>query len=354
MWLLILQTCSRPDRESAHTSLANLRQHKYFEPVIILSFGPTMDHCPELFLMTKHKIDRLSNFSCGSSHTLGCGAKQNRIHAIRACVRFLTQKNVDFRFDKILFWGHGASWVVGTWKKPDEFLSIDELNDELFVPFQPKLIVFEACYMGSLACLFSMHSSIKYIVASPGLQPYCSFMDLSKFFRSPLTTKQQDLKEYAIQLANQWMEVAREQEKESCMLVFDVRYVQRVIAPLIKQNWATMMFDKRAQVHRVDARVFDIWSATRHLPDLQNKIRKSILNVPQKKPIPCWRVRGMTVDSKIIRKWSHLYDQCRWAKFLGKHHKRYHTVPKVDSRARTHYKYGQWLPNNLSKKQKTS
>jgi hypothetical protein len=134
------------------------------------------------------------------------------------------------------------------------------------------------------------------------------------------------------------------------MLVYDVKAIQTVVAPLVKQHWSSMMFDKRAQTHREDTRNFDVWTATRHLPHVQEAIRKTILNVPVSKPIPCWRSRGLSVDSKVIHKWVHLYNRSRWAQYLGKlgkHENSVHTVPQKDTERTNVYKYGSWLPRNL-------
>lgn len=344
MWLIILQACTRSDMQSVVESLKMLQQHTSFRPVMLLQFGPSMKNCPRLILMKKHRLQTL--YSTCSTHD--CESKHQRIASIRKCVALLLSKRI--RFDKILFWGHGSGWVVGAWKRPREFLSLKELNQELFVPFQPKLLVFDACYMGSLACLMELSPSVKYLVASPGLQPYASFLELQSFFHH----KKNTLKQFAVGLANEWMKWAtlKTGSQGRCMLVYDVQKIQTVVAPLVKQHWATMHFDKRAQVHREDARIFDVWSASRHLPDLQRAIRKTIVNVPEHEPIPCWRVRGLTVDSKVWRKWVHLYDKSRWARYLGPDHKTHHTVPKHDSTHRSLYVYGHWLPRNLYKKKR--
>jgi hypothetical protein len=65
--------------------------------------------------------------------------------------------------------------------KRDDFLTFAELNNEIFVPFQPSIVVFDACGMGSVSTLFGIDPHVRYVVASPGLQPYCSFLDFSRF-----------------------------------------------------------------------------------------------------------------------------------------------------------------------------
>jgi len=337
--------------ESAKASLKHLQQHKKFEPVMLLCFGPSMKECPCVMLLLKTRSVLLCMPCCQEK---ACDSKDFRIRSIRSCVRFLLRfsQNKNVRFDTILFWGHGSGWVLGTWKKPDDFLSFTELNKELLVPFRPSVVAFDACFMGSFSTLFGIDSSVRYVIASPGLQPYYSFLDCKAFFPK----RNQSKLSFAIRLANEWLtkSIHATHDKERCMLVFDVRFLQTRVAPLIKKHWSSMKFDKRAQVHHEEARIFDVWTASRHLPHIQRLIRKAILNVPEHKSIPCWRVRGVTVDSKVFRKWVHLYDQSRWAKFLGSGHKTHHTIPRKDPTLKHEYEYGKWLPHNLSARKRKS
>jgi hypothetical protein len=312
-----------------------------------------MKECPRIVLWHKDPNQTFTLFKSCPLHWRCCENKDNRIESIRQCISFLQKRYPVHAFDKILFWGHGTGWVVGTWKRPVEFLSLEELNREIFAPLQPQIVAFDACYMGSLACLFSMHTSIRYVIASPGLQPYSSFLDLASF-----ASQEQDKKKFSVRLANEWMKVSLSAtgDKERCMLVYDVKRIQKVVAPLIRHHWTELMFDKRAQINREDARIFDVWSASRHLPHVQEEIRKAILNVPPHKPIPCWRVRGLMVDSSVFRRWVHIYKKSKWAKFLGASRNRHHTIPRPDpmphKEIQRQFKYGQWIPRNLSYKYK--
>jgi len=349
MWLVVLQTCNRSDMDSARASLRTLQSHKHFEPVMLLCFGPTMRECPSVCLLLKHQLVTLYTPCFGSSSQ--CLSKERRLQAIRACIQFLKRRDRT-KYDQIMFWGHGSSWVLGSWKQPADFLTFAELNTEVFRPLNPRLVVFDACGMGSLSTLFGIDSRVKYVVASPGLQAYCSFLDLRSFFN----VQNKSLKQFAIHMANEWLRASHAMDKARCMLVYNVKRIQHIVAPLIRRHWNTMQFDKRAQTHREDVRNFDVWTATRHLPHVQREIRKAILNVPRDKPIPCWRARGLSVDSKVTQKWVHLYDQSRWAKYLGRGHKRFHTIPHKDTTPRASYEYGRWLPRNLyhlRKKQNT-
>jgi hypothetical protein len=133
-------------------------------------------------------------------------------------------------------------------------------------------------------------------------------------------------------MAAEWHHHASE-DPVRCMLVFDVEKVKK-LAKEIRRHWSQLIFDKRSQLHNTagDGHLFDLWTASRNIPELQQQVLHCVRNSQQAlqhRPTPtphcrsdrccypCKRARAMSVEARPPKKWKNLHADSKWTRFLG-------------------------------------
>ena len=311
-WLIILHCSGYSDIEPTKLVLYHLsRNINKKQSLYLILCGPTRKSIIYLLKITHQNIEILKEEKAkGHSSTFPI---------IQKFISILKTQNV--KINALGFSGHSSSFVLGPWKRYKvAFLSLDEFNTIITSLNKIKLVLFDSCQMGSMANLCQLaHLSptVKYVIASPGLHPYESFLHLKELFLS--TTKQKKIKNYALQLVKKWHLMSKE-DKDRCCLLFDLKKVKK-LQHEIKNNWKDLIFDKRSQLDHTDANLYDLWTAARNLPKLQQKIEKCVCNwtefTDKKHCNECKRVRGMSVEIKIPKKFQDHFHSNKWVNFLN-------------------------------------
>jgi hypothetical protein len=248
---------------------------------------------------------------------------------------------------------HASGWVTGPWKRKRPFLTLSELNRELFDRFRAKLVCFDACMMGTMSALYGMSNHVKITIASPGLHPYVSPFGLNAFAQSTASTvscDQNQIRVVAKAIVAEWHHYASSLDRNRCLLAFDVDRV-KAVAKLVKQHWSRLMFDKRAQLHDKDANLFDLWVAARDVPIVQSALASCVISGDEalnhlkssRCCFACKRSRSVAVEARTPKKWQDIYTQTKWAKLMKNTHK--HPPPKP-----TQPHHNPLVPPNLSKR----
>lgn len=371
-WLLVLHASGPSDLKCIQRSLRTLGRHilhnggsKSSFIFFIALFGPTIKSANHLFKCYNH-----------NNHINYLLLRQSNPNLpIQQQIQYLMSDDhisVNHRIRAILFSGHGSGWVLGNWRpKQPPFITLEEFNNLILNKFKPKLMVWNTCMAGTMAAIYGLPKFVKIVVASPALHPYVDIFATKAFAKAiekHMITKQDCLK-VALSLIPEWHHQASFYSPNRCLFVFDVDQVKK-LASDIKKLWPQLIFDKRSQLHRKDANLFDLWTSARNLPLLQHKIMKCILNhniilnnndsKNNKKTCcyPCKRSRGISIESHYPRKWIDIYEKTRWVQFLKWdkiQHNRDHPKPLKKDYNNNNYNNNNnhlLLPPNLTKKRK--
>jgi hypothetical protein len=225
--------------------------------------------------------------------------------------------------DAVAVSAHASGWVLGPWRGRHPFLTIEQVNAVVLGRYRPALVVFDACMMGTMAGLLPLPHRVRWVVASPGLHPYVSHYGLAAFARSTSASARATapaLRALARRMAAEWHHQAQREDPLRCTLAFDMRRV-RALAPLLREQWSSLAFDKRAQLHKKDANLFDLWAAARNVPRLRKALRGAVLAAVPLHPgrrccAPCRRSQSLAVEARVPHKWQHIYRRNRWARFI--------------------------------------
>lgn len=328
-WLLLLHALGVKTTRWAQRGLQKLvKQMPPDGKVWVIWIGPTVRSLALLAQVTREHgwqtigHVKLSGFS-------------SQVPAVKTLLSILSSSIPPHAISAVLYSGHASGWMLGGWRRPDPFMTLEEFNEIVLDRFRPQLVAWNTCLMGSLSTLYGLPSYVKFAIASPGLHPSKTLLYATQAFAdstaharhvaaSPLQTKR-----LARAMSAEWHHHASD-DPERCILVFDVERVKK-LAPAIRRAWPQLVFDKRAQLHNSpgDGHLFDLWTAARHLPELQRQVLKCVLNSRQALSkndkttngsrccFPCRRTRSMSVEARPPKKWQEIHGRAKWTRFLG-------------------------------------
>jgi hypothetical protein len=357
-WLLLLHSSGALDQRAHDRALRRLQSRMPSKgAVYVIQFGPTVRSMARCFRLVSTGIHVIHEARARST-------PKPVVSALRSLVRSLavTVRTLKDRVDRVCFSGHGSGWVTGAWALRHPFLTLEEINRELLDWFRPPLLLLDTCMGGSMGGLYGLPSYVKIVVASPGLHPYVAIF-ATHAFASSTTVNSDQLRSVALGISNEWHHEASASDATRCLLVFDLERVKRV-APLVRAAWPSLLFDKRAQLHQKNANLFDLWTAARNLPHLQRALLSCVLNARSALQTPstsrahccspCKRIRAMSVEVRVPKKWSALYLSSSWARFLNRSARaarHSHSPPRKASAPHATANSGALgLPSNLPKK----
>lgn len=217
------------------------------------------------------------------------------------------------RVDAVCIWAHGAGYGISKWKgwkRP--FLQLDDAVRHIITPFKPSLVCFDACFQGNMSCLYEMPLEVRVVMASPAFHPFVSLMWTKTFGKLSAGMNKSEIQRYARKMCEQWHQMTR--AKWKCMLVFDMNYVP-IIAEMVRKEWDSLIFDRVSQIDREDANLHDLFAAARNVPNLQMMVLQSVRDSGKCCLEQCTtRVRGMSIEAHLPRKWLTAYTSTRWYK----------------------------------------
>jgi len=221
------------------------------------------------------------------------------------------------KVDAVCFACHGASYGMGKWKTYRyPFLQINDAVRYLVDPFGPSLVCFDSCFQGNMSCLYELPQNTKVVLASPAFHPFVSLLWTRAFGRLKRQMGKSELLRYGHSITCEWNDLTKATWK--CMLLFDMKYIP-IIAKVVKENFDLLLFDRISQIDKEDANLHDLFAAARNLPDLQMMIIKSIASTCERCLTSCTkRVRGMSTEAHLPRKWLTAYSSTKWYKEIVK------------------------------------
>jgi len=219
--------------------------------------------------------------------------------------------------DGVFIWSHGAGFGLGPWKRWKEpFITITDAVDTLIRPFKVPLVVFDACFQGSMSCLYEMPKEVRYVVAPTAFHPFTSVMAAPIFGKLPNKNVLHGHAAYAKKLCCEWNSFTSTRWK--CLLVFNLEYILP-IADLVKRHLQELNFDKKSQIDREDANLHDLYTAARMVPALQSLCKLSVMETCPECLDECTKkVHGPSMEAHLPRKWVECYTNTRWYKKIVK------------------------------------
>lgn len=219
---------------------------------------------------------------------------QTLASGVRVVERVLRGRPVDL----LIYSGHGGGIIVGSWgSATTPLMSIVDFAKRI-APLRPRIVAFDACYMGQVLPLYEVSQSVpscKYIIASPSYSGTFNNVNISESdaLGEFMTYKSQPLEWFKRLLRERRDRV--KQRTYDCIVVYDTAPM-RALARRIDQLAAAgkMYFTTDAIVYRNETNLLDLATVARQDPTLV-KIMDRVV-APTAGLGVCPRTLGITIE----------------------------------------------------------
>jgi hypothetical protein len=306
-WLIYMHTPNTKDLKHGERALKKMKDNFNEQGgAYVIHFGSTVKSDSTLTFITKHGTTLIKTLK----NPNGIDDAIKNLTIFSSLLQGLNGINETIK--AVCFWCHGAGYGCSPWKKwKRPLLQINDAIRLLIEPFHVPLVCFDACFQGSMSCLYELPKNVVATIAPPAFHPFVSVMWTRAFGRlNEMGISRNSILSYAHKINCEWQKYSK--AKWKCMLVFDMQYIND-IGKLVANNFALLHFDKISQVDAEDANLHDLFAAARHIPQLQNLIVRSILPSCNGCLNECnSRVRGMSMEAHLPRKWLEAYTSTQW------------------------------------------
>jgi len=304
-WFIYIYAQNHNDYTYATEAIDIAKSNLYNTELFVVLFGPTLYSKSFLFHVKKECTIVLDFVQDNKT-----GILQNDITK-----QFVTKvQSLNVKIDAVCIWAHGSGWVLGPWKTKNlPFITTPDFVKYIVKPLQPRLLCYDACYMGSISSLYELPSSVEIVVASPAFHPYASILWTRSFANLPKFTTKKSIANYAKRVVCEWNTFTNEPFK--CLLVFDNKYTYQ-IAKLIYKHKSELKFDKKySQIDKQESNLHDLYTVARNIPELQKLILKSIQYTCPKCVDACTtKVHGISIEKHVPKKWQEYFYTTKWYK----------------------------------------
>ena len=308
-WLLYIHCPNGNDKKYGIRALKTMQKNlAKGNLVYVVWFGPTVLSECHLSVYSKDGHSEISR----ATNKNGI---DDAVPNLEKFMKILVSQKV--KIDAICIWSHGAGYGCSPWSgwtRP--LFQINDAIRIMVVPFNVKLVCFDACYQGGMSCLYELPDSVVACLASPAFHPYYSVISTKAFGKLKRLEDKEDVLRYARKINCEWHKNTKVSWK--CLLVFDMDMI-RHIGPLVKKHVADLVFDKMSQIDNKDANLHDLFAAARNVPILQTLVVGSFQPSCTKCINSCTlRVRGPSVEAHTPRKWIKAFISTKWYKEVVK------------------------------------
>lgn len=218
-------------------------------------------------------------------------------------------KDHDSKITGLSYYGHGGSFVLGPWHDP--FMTLTSFTKIFIKTLRPKIMCFDSCYMGTIACFYEISKYCRYVIASPSWHPYKSICTLHTFGK--LKDRDRDESEWKQYITKMTCEYTDDPSnpKYSCLVGFDLLNLKSIIKKV-----KTLTFNESTQLKQHDNYQHDLYLALSLEPEIQKKIKEIVITPECIDKCPP-RIHGMSIripDSKDP--WHRFFVKTKWSKVL--------------------------------------
>jgi len=244
----------------------------------------------------------------------GTGYYTKYVPKVKKLVEALKNNNV--KIHGVLYWGHSAGPSLGDgWYHTKTFLTIMDFTKYILKPLQPKVVIFDSCYMGVVSALYEMTEvkSILYVLASPTYHPSHSCLNTRDFGK--IGTGSHDKATLAKQLKKvtcSFQELVSPAYR--CFIMIDLQKVHKLVEEL--QNLAydkdtAFAFVKDTQLSKADPVTHDLYRSVKdsHVKTLIKEISKDTCGLNK-----CKVARGVSIEKEFPDAHRGLYKSMKWYK----------------------------------------
>jgi len=231
------------------------------------------------------------------------------IPTLRYLVRRLKRNNI--KIHGINYYGHSSGLELGTYYQNRIFCTTLNFVDVVVEPLQPRVVIFDSCYMGLLSALYELArvKSIFYVMASPTYHPSYSILETESFGKIGVESKEKSAIAYHLhKVSCEFQMITRPSYR--CFLVFNLRKIPRFVEHDLKAAIRNerLKFDKSSVVVQEDY-MYDLYRSAKD-QSFKNKIKA--ISYHACGTHKCKVVRGLSIDIRLPELHVPIYKKMRW------------------------------------------
>ena len=275
-----------------HTQLKNIKLGEH-QIMYVAQFGPTVASPCHFYIVTSNSYVVYTIPIKAKPHgTIGLQRYDGYISvvkwAVQKCKNFIGSSSID----GVIYWGHGAGILTGSWEHRKQFLTIMDLVKYCLEPLRPKIFLADGCYFGILSSLYQISrvSSIKYVLASPSYHTWYGILDTNAFSRIDHNPKT-----YLKNLRDVTCEYqARTWPKYRCFIVVEMKYIPPLVKRLSRMDKSDFKFTGKTRISRKDVWTHDLYLAVADI-GVKRLVEKAVKNTCGLES--CVTIHGVSIDA---------------------------------------------------------
>jgi hypothetical protein len=306
-WLMLAHFKNPKERLGCYKHIEGTRV-KPGVKVFVAMFGPNINSPVQLAQITSEGVEYVGVMDYGRQ---GTGYYTKYVPKVKKLVKTFLDNNI--KIHGVDFYMHSAGILVGDgWYHKRNFLTIMDVVDHVFQPLQPRVVIFDSCYMGVLSALYEISKvkSIYWVMASPSYHPSFSVLETDAFGKVGTTSHDKDT--LGKQLARISCDFqALTYPSYRCFILFDIRKIPKFVQELKHVGPQMLRFSKETQLSAADKVTHDLWRASTD-PYLKSLIKDIVKDTCGLKH--CKVARGMSIEITYPDAHLGLFKSTRWYK----------------------------------------
>lgn len=232
------------------------------------------------------------------------------LNTLRYLVRSLHRNGVTIH--GINYYGHSSGLEMGSFFSKSRVLATTlHFVDVVLKPLQPKVLIFDSCYMGLISALYEISrvKSILYVMASPSYHPSFSILETKAFGKIGVYGRDKASIAYYLHKAScEFQNITWPAYR--CFLVFNIRKIPKFVEKDLRNAIRNeqLIFDDDTVVVKEDS-MYDLYRSARD-PELRKKIKQ--IGYHGCGASKCKIIRGMSIDIDLPELHVPIYQKMKW------------------------------------------
>ncbi len=280
--------------------------------VYVAMYGPYITSPVQLAVITDKGVQYVGEMT--GVHEQGSEYYNKYVPKVQRLVQSLKRKNIKIHgFD---YYGHSAGPLIGDgWYHSKNFLTVTDLVRYVLQPLQPRVLIFDSCYMGVISALYELSQvkSIQWVMASPTYHPSYYVLETEAFGK--VGTKSHDKAFLGKQLraiSCAFQELTRPSYR--CFILIDLQKIPALVRKLTKLNHEDFVFTRETQLSRADAITHDLYQTVKdsNIKRMVKHISKDTCGLQK-----CKVAQGISFEKSFPDAHRGLYKSMQWYKAMS-------------------------------------
>lgn len=281
--------------------------------VFIGMFGPYINSPVNLYTVTSNGAEYVGIMKELKS-VQGKGYYNKYVPKVQKLIKTFTDNKI--KIHGVDFYGHSSGLLAGGYYNLKYFLTITDLVDHVFAPLQPKVVIFDSCYMGVMSALCEMADikSIQWVLASPTYHPSFSVLETDAFGKvgtgsHDKATLGKQLRKITCAFQDLTWPAYR------CFVMIDLQKIPKLVKALKEtvrlHGYDAFKFVKETQLSNADKVTHDLYKSVKdpHIKKLIREISKETCGLKH-----CKVARGVSIEKEFPDAHRGLYKSLKWYK----------------------------------------